>query len=177
MAEEEKTNDGEEIVVKKSGNSQIMIMFVLCIAVIVLTPFAVLYALKIFDGTKAAEVADKNIKEYAQVIMPDISVNIAESKAQHVALVELTLHVTTDPKMIGLFGDGKDGSPSLQKVFHAEVIDILRVQTLRDLEGEAANKKKLEEKIKVRLNQIKTELANDIPGQILRVYFSKYMLQ
>ena len=48
MAEEEnKEAEGEEIVVKKSGNSQVMIMMVLCIAVILLTPFAVIYTLRV----------------------------------------------------------------------------------------------------------------------------------
>ena len=79
--------------------------------------------------------------------------------------------------MLALFGDGKDGGKSLKKVFQAEIIDIMRIQTMKDLEGEASKKKKLEERIKVKLNQIKSELAPDIKGQILRVYFSRYMLQ
>ena len=58
MAEEEnKEAEGEEIVVKKSGNSQVMIMMVLCIAVILLTPFAVIYTLRVFDGAEQADVS------------------------------------------------------------------------------------------------------------------------
>lgn len=175
MADEEAKE--EEIVVKKSGNSQIMIMFVLCISVIVLTPFAVLYALKVFDGTDHEEVQQSPGDKYSEVTITGISVNIADSSGQHVALVELTMHVTPETKMVALFGDGKDGSRSLLKVFQANIIDILRVQTMKDLEGEASKKKKLEDMIKVKLNQVKSELANDITGQVLRVYFSKYMLQ
>jgi flagellar basal body-associated protein FliL len=175
MADEE-VNE-EEIVVKKSGNSQIMIMFVLCISVIVLTPFAVLYALRVFDGAEKEKVTDNPGDKYAEVTMSTISVNIAESGSQHIAVVDLTLHLTPQPEMSALFGDAKDGAKSLSKVFQAAVIDILRVQTMKDLEGEASKKKKLENQIKVKLNQVKSELAADVPGQVLRVFFSKYMLQ
>jgi flagellar basal body-associated protein FliL len=175
MADEEVKE--EEIVVKKSGSSQIMIMFVLCISVIVLTPFAVLYALRVFDGAEKEKVTNNPGDDYTEVTMSNITVNIADSGSQHIAVVDLTFHLTTEPKMAALFGEGGDGMKSLSKVFQAAVIDILRVQTMKDLGGEASKKKKLANQIKVKLNQVKSELAGDVPGQVLRVFFSKYMLQ
>jgi len=176
MADEEKNENNEEIVVKKSGNKQVMIMFVLCIAVIVLTPVAVLYALKIFDGTEQEKVRDKP-KKYQEVTLDEISVNISRSSGQHVILVEITLHLTDDPEILPLFLKPGEGAKSLLKVFQAEIIDILRTRVMEDLEAGNTVKKKLEKDIKLTLNNVKSELAPEIPGQVLRVYFSRYMLQ
>lgn len=176
MAEEE-NEEKEEIVVKKSGGSkQIMIMFVLCIAVIILTPVAVLYALKIFDGTEPEKVSAEPDK-YNEVTLEEISVNISRSSGQHVILVELTIHLTPEPQMMALFMKPGEGAKSLLKVFQAEIIDILRTKVMEDLEAGNSVKKKLEQDIKLTLNKVKSELAPDIPGQVLRVYFSRYMLQ
>ena len=178
MADEENNEEsnGEEIVVKKSGNKQIMIMFVLCIAVIVLTPVAVLYALNIFDGTEPEKVSAEPDK-YTEVTMEEISVNISRSSGQHLILVEITLHLTPDDKMKLLFEKPAEGAKSLLKVFQAEIIDILRTKVMEDLEAGNSVKKKLEKDIKLTLNKIKNELAPEVPGQVLRVYFSRYMLQ
>ncbi|MCM8525942.1 MAG: flagellar basal body-associated FliL family protein [Lentisphaeraceae bacterium] len=177
MADEEKPQeDNEEIVVKKSGSKQIMIMFVLCIAVIVLTPVAVLYALKIFDGTEPEKTSAEPDK-YNEVTMEEISVNISRSSGQHVILVEVTIHLTSEPEMLKLFEKPAEGSTSLLKVFQAEIIDILRTKVMEDLEAGNSVKKKLEKDIKLTLNKVKAELAPHIKGQVLRVYFSRYMLQ
>ena len=177
MAEEENNEENnEEIVVKKSGNSQIMIMFILCLAVIILTPFSVFYVLDIFNGVEP-EKASVQHDEYQEVTMEDISVNISRSSGQHVILVELTIHVTPEPEMKALFMKPAEGQVSLLKVFQAEIIDILRTKVMEDLEGSNSVKRKLEKDIKLTLNKVKNELQPKIPGQVLRVYFSKYMLQ
>lgn len=177
MADEENTEENsEEIVVKKSGSKQIMIMFVLCIAVIVLTPVAVLYALKIFDGTDQEKTSEEPDK-YNEVTLDEISVNISRSSGQHIILVELTVHVTSEPEMLLLFDKPAEGTVSLKKVFQAEIIDILRTKVMEDLEAGNSVKKKLEKDIKLTLNKVKAELAPEIKGQVLRVYFSRYMLQ
>ena len=176
MADEENAEEKEEIVVKKSGNKQIMIMFVLCIAVIVLTPVAVLYALNIFDGTEPEKVGE-GPKKYQEVTLDEISVNISRSSGQHVILVEITLHLTDDAALMPLFLKPGEGGKSLLKVFQAEIIDILRTRVMEDLEAGNTVKKKLEKDIKLTLNNIKGELAPEVPGQVLRVYFSRYMLQ
>lgn len=177
MADEEnKEENSEEIVVKKSGSKQIMIMFVLCIAVIVLTPVAVLYALKIFDGTEPEKTTAEPDK-YTEVTMEEISVNIGRSSGQHVILVEVTAHLTSEPEMFALFQKPAEGQVSLLKVFQAEIIDILRTKVMEDLEAGNSVKKKLEKDIKLTLNKVKAELAPSVPGQVLRVYFSRYMLQ
>lgn len=175
MADENEENK-EEIVVKKSGNKQIMIMFVLCIAVIVLTPVAVIYALNIFDGTEPEKVRAEPDK-YQEVTMDEISVNISRSSGQHVILVELTIHLTNEPEILALFNKPGEGAKSLLKVFQAEIIDILRTRVMEDLEAGNTVKKKLEKDIKLTLNKVKSELAPEVPGQVMRVYFSRYMLQ
>lgn len=178
MADEEKKDgEGEEIVVKKSGNSQIMIMMVLCIAVILLTPFAVIYTLRIFDGAEQEKVSDVEPEDYQEVTLDEISVNISRSSGQHIILVELTLHLTKGPAMKGLFEDPADGVKSLKKVFQANIIDILRTKVMEDLEGSASVKKKLEKDIMLTLNSVKNELAPEIQGQVMRVFFSRYILQ
>ncbi|MCM8530402.1 MAG: flagellar basal body-associated FliL family protein [Lentisphaeraceae bacterium] len=178
MADEEKKDgEGEEIVVKKSGNSQIMIMMVLCIAVILLTPFAVIYTLRIFDGAEQEKVSDVEPEDYQEVTLDEISVNISRSSGQHIVLVELTLHLTKGPAMKALFEDPADGVKSLKKVFQANIIDILRTKVMEDLEGSASVKKKLEKDIMLTLNSVKNELAPEIQGQVMRVFFSRYILQ
>lgn len=176
MADEEEKEEKEEIVVNQSGNKQIMIMFVLCVAVIVLTPVAVLYALKIFDGTEPEKVSAEPDK-YNEVVMEEISVNIARSSGQHVVLVEPTIHLTPEPEMMALFMKAGEGGKSLLKVFQAEIIDILRSKVMADLEAGNSVKEKLQHDIKLTLNKVKSELAPEVPGQVLRVYFSRYMLQ
>ncbi|MCM8535177.1 MAG: flagellar basal body-associated FliL family protein [Lentisphaeraceae bacterium] len=178
MADEEKKDgEGEEIVVKKSGNSHIMIMMVLCIAVILLTPFAVIYTLRIFDGAEQEKISDVEPEDYQEVTLDEISVNISRSSGQHIVLVELTLHLTKGPKMKALFEDPADGVKSLKKVFQANIIDILRTKVMEDLEGSASVKKKLEKDIMLTLNSVKNELAPEIQGQVMRVFFSRYILQ
>ena len=173
-----KEGEGEEIVVKKSGNSQIMIMMVLCIAVILLTPFAVIYTLRIFDGAEQEKVSgDTTLQDYEEVTLSEISVNISRSSGQHIILVDLTLHITKGPKMKALFEDPADGMKSLKKVFQAKVIDILRTKVMEDLEGSASVKKKLEKDVLLTINSVKNELAPEIQGQVIRVYFSRYILQ
>jgi flagellar basal body-associated protein FliL len=176
MAEEE-IKEEEEIVVKKSGNSQVMIMMVLCIAVILLTPFAVIYTLRIFDGAESEKVGTSEPLKYQEVTLDEISVNIARSGGQHIVLVELTIHLTPGDKMKALFEDPAEGSTSLKKVFQSQIIDILRTKVMEDLEGSASVKKKLEKDVLLTLNKVKNELASDIQGQVIRVYFSRYILQ
>ena len=48
---------------------------------------------------------------------------------------------------------------------------------MEDLEGSASVKKKLEKDVLLTLNGVKNELAPEIQGQVMRVYFSKYILQ
>lgn len=181
MADDDKKEvegDGEEIVVKKSGNSQVMIMMVLCIAVILLTPFAVIYTLRVFDGAEQADVSSAiETKKYQEVTLEGISVNISRSSGQHIILVDVTLHLTEQPAMKALFEDPADGVKSLKKVFQAKIIDILRTKVMEDLEGSASVKKKLEKDVLLTLNGVKNELAPEIQGQVMRVYFSKYILQ
>ncbi len=175
MAEENENK--EEIVVKKSGNKQIMIMFILCIAVILLTPAAVIYALKTFDGTPEEKVITVT-DDYSEITMENITVNISRSSGQHLLMVDLTLHITNTPEMIALFAKPADGGPkSLLKVFNAEIIDILRTKVMEDLEAGGGVKKKLEQDIKLTLNKVKTQLQPGVEGEVMRVYFSKYMLQ
>ena len=79
--------------------------------------------------------------------------------------------------MLALFQDPADGVKSLKKVFHAKIIDILRTKVMEDLEGSASVKKKLEKDVLLTLNAVKNELAPEVQGQVIRVYFSKYILQ
>ena len=65
----------------------------------------------------------------------------------------------------------------MKKVFQAKIIDILRTKVMEDLEGSASVKKKLEKDVLLTLNGVKNELAPEIQGQVMRVYFSKYILQ
>lgn len=172
---DEKNEVNEEIVVKKPGDSRVIIMMVLCMAVIVLTPAGVYYSMSAFMNT-AAETVEKEPDDYTEVFMEKITVNTAGSIGSHFIQVEVTLHIS-DPSMASLFEDPKDGNKSLKRVFKAKVIDTLRVRNIKEFDGSAAQKKKLEDDLMRILNDTKTQMAPEKKGQIFRLFFSEYTIQ
>ena len=175
MAKEKNEENDEEIIVKKPGDSRIIIMMILCMAVIVLTPAGVYYSMGAFMNT-AAETVEKEPDDYTEVVMDKITVNTAGSIGSHFIQVEITLHLS-DPEMAKLFEEPKDGNKSLKRVFKAKVIDTLRVRNIKEFDGSAAQKKKLEDDLMRILNDTKNQMAADVTGQIFRLFFSEYTIQ
>lgn len=172
--------ENEDVVVNKSGDSRVLIMMVLCMAVIVLTPLGVYYAMGTFLNTAAETVANNSSQDYEEIVMEKITVNTQGSRGQHFIQVEITLHVSKK-EMVKLFIEPKDaveGDPkSLKKVFQAKIIDALRMRKMEDIDGSAAQKRKLADDIRRILNHTKMQMQPDVEGQVTRLFFSQYSIQ
>ena len=181
MADEENKEAEEvEVEVKPKGEGKIIvILLLLVVAVIVMTPAAVIFTLKSIGGdTEEVKKPDEEPgKDYHEVTLPEMTVNIAGTQGTRLLLFEVTVHCT-DKAMEPLFVEAKGevAVKSLLKIFKAELEQIASSKTLQELDSTNA-RERLSKDFRIAINRIKNDYAPQISGTVRDVLITKYLIQ
>ncbi|MCM8528459.1 MAG: MotA/TolQ/ExbB proton channel family protein [Lentisphaeraceae bacterium] len=130
----------------------------------------VLFVIGIFFSSE--HEYNPEINNYVESSFEPMFFSTANSEGKKL-VIGITLH-SSSYGIDSLTQEPSSGIKSLLRPMQAEIIDLLYSKKSEELVLNQLNQKELANEIKLSLNKLKNELAPEVPGEILSVYFYRF---
>lgn len=169
MAEEKETI----VDVKRSQQTRgmVAVLLITSVLVMVLTPLLTIYVFKLM--ARRAEPIKEVVVHAAEIALPKLQVNVADTQGTRYAQFEIVLEVS-DSSMTPFFEEQSTANPKgRQRRIMASVISLVSDKSLNALLS-SDGRRQLAAEVKARVNDL---LAKETSGVVTDVYFSGFLIQ